>query len=495
MISSYESFVQLADKGNLVPVWREVLADTETPVSAFLKIKKGPYAFLLESVTGGEKWGRYSFLGAEPAVVVRGEGQRVTVTRAAGESQSVADGNPLLLLKQILAEYRPAPVSGLPRFWGGAIGFIGYEAVRFFESVPLSPTPWPDFLFLIPSNLLIFDNVRHRIMVISNVFLSEGDDRRVAYDRAVAEIEATLQTLAGPLPVSSRKTPPQPVAQPTATTSNMTREAFKSAVLAAKEYIRAGDIFQVQISRRVQTPITVDPIQIYRMLRDINPSPYIFYLQFGPRCLVGASPEVLVRLEGDQVETRPIAGTRRRGASPEEDQALAAELLADPKERAEHLMLVDLGRNDVGRIAAHGTVAVDAFMVVERYSHVMHIVSSVTGRLAPGRGAFDVLAACFPAGTVTGAPKIRAMEIIQTLEPPGGRGVYAGAVGYFGFDGNMDMAIAIRTIVIDGNTASVQAAAGIVADSDPDLEYEETVNKAKAMLAAIVAAEWAAGTH
>ncbi len=486
---SYEQFRQKAKEGNLVPVYREILADTETPVSAFLKIAKGPYAFLLESVEGGEKWGRYSFLGIDPSLIVQAEGRRVTLTRGDQTETVIADGNPLDVLQKVLSDFRPVRVDGLPRFFGGAVGAIAYEAVRFFEPVVLKAMSTPDFTFLVAGTLLIFDNVRHRIQVVVNVRIRDADLSR-HYQEALAAIEATIATLRGPLVQTDHAMAPPSAPPPTAgpAGSNVTREQFKASVLRAQEYIKAGDIFQVQLSQRFSVPSTCPPFSIYRALRVINPSPYMFYLKMGSRCLAGSSPEVLVRLEEGRVSIRPIAGTRRRGQTPAEDRAMERELLSDPKERAEHLMLVDLGRNDVGRVCAYGTVAVDALMVIERYSHVMHIVSNIVGQIEPGQNAFDLLAACFPAGTVTGAPKIRAMEIIALLEAEG-RGAYAGAVGYFGFDGNMDTCIAIRTVVIENGVAHVQAAAGIVADSIPDAEYEETVNKSKAMLAAIQLAE------
>ncbi len=484
VVPSYEQFCQKAKEGNLIPVYREILADTETPVSAFLKIAKGPNAFLLESVEGGEKWGRYSFLGADPAMILTAEGGRVTLTRGGETETFSSDGNPLEVLQKILADFRPVHVDGLPRFFGGAVGCIGYEAVRFFEPIALKAQTTPDFVFLITGTLLIFDTIRHRIQVVSNVFIRDNNLAH-SYHEAQKAIDAIIALLRGPLPETDRPVLVSSAAPPV---SNVTREAFTSAVLKAQEYIKAGDIFQVQLSQRFSVPITCSPFSVYRALRVINPSPYLFYLQMGQRCLVGSSPEVLVRLSGEKVEIRPIAGTRRRGRTPEEDRAMEVELLSDPKERAEHLMLVDLGRNDIGRVCTYGTVAVDALMVTERYSHVMHIVSNIVGQIEKGRNAFDLLAACFPAGTVTGAPKIRAMEIIDTLETEG-RGAYAGAVGYFGFDGNMDTCIAIRTVVIENGVAHVQAAAGIVADSIPDLEYEETVNKSQAMLSALRMAE------
>lgn len=484
---SFDLFCRKAKEGNLIPVYREILADTETPVSAFLKIATSDYAYLLESVEGGEKWGRYSFLGVDPATLIRANGDRVEVIRDGKATQIAADGNPLLVLEKLLSEYKPVEVEGLPRFFGGAVGYIGYDMVRFFEPVEFKAAgrPNPDLFFLLTDTLLIFDNVKHRIKVVSNALIQDGNLKET-YQKAVEKIDALIARLRRPLKQERASSTGRN--RPAAPTSNFTREEFKKAVFAAKEYIKAGDIFQVQISQRFSTPISSDPFTVYRALRSINPSPYMFFLKFGALQLVGTSPEVLVRLEGRQAETRPIAGTRPRGRSPQEDQAMEKELLADPKERAEHVMLIDLGRNDLGRVCDHGTVKVDEMMVIERYSHVMHIVSNVVGELADGKDAFDLLQACFPAGTVTGAPKIRAMEIIDALEPEG-RGLYAGAVGYFSFQGNMDTCITIRTIIINGDQATVQAAAGIVADSDPDREYEETVNKAKAMLTAIEMAE------
>ncbi len=487
---SFDVFCQKATAGNLVPVYREIVADCETPVSAFLKIKNGDYPFLFESVEGGEKWGRYSFLGADPSVIISGKGKEVVVTHRheAGEitEKTTVSSDPLQVLKELLSQYKPVEVEGLPRFFGGAVGYLSYDVVRFFESID-SKHPAkeaPDFFFLITDTLLIFDNVRHRIKIVSNTLI-DHDNLQLSYDRAIQKIDAMAALLDQPL---QNSTVLKNENKPTTPGSNVTQADFQSSVLKAKEYIEAGDIFQVQISQRFSVPLTADPFTVYRALRSINPSPYMFYLGLGHTHLVGTSPEVLVRLEGDLVEARPIAGTRPRGQTAEEDKALELDLLADPKERAEHVMLIDLGRNDVGRVCKYGTVKVTEQMVIERYSHVMHIVSNVVGTLEDGKDAFDVLRACFPAGTVTGAPKIRAMEIIDELETEG-RSHYAGAVGYFSFQGNMDTCITIRTIIVDGSTATIQAAAGIVADSDPEREYQETVNKAKGMLAAIQLAE------
>lgn len=479
---TFELFFEKAKEGNLIPVYREILADTETPVSAFLKIKEGDYAYLLESVEGGEKWGRYSFLGTNPSIVIRGAGHTVEIIES-GHCQRLHNENPLQVLKNIMARFKPVHIEGLPRFSGGAVGFIGYEGVRFFESTPFkSEQKETDFFFMFTNTFLVFDNLKHKIKIVANAFIDDCDLKE-AYQKSVAKIDATIARFDLPLKKVNRL--PSTVSLPV---PNMSKEAFIQSVHKAKEFIRAGDIFQVQLSQCFTIPIYSDPFVVYRTLRNINPSPYMYYLEAGSLHLVGTSPEVLVRLEGKRAETRPIAGTRRRGKTPQEDRTLEAELLADPKERAEHIMLVDLGRNDLSRVCEYGSVQVTELMVVERYSHVMHIVSNIVGQLREESDPFALLEACFPAGTVTGAPKIRAMEIIDALEPDS-RGLYAGAVGYFGFDGNMDTCITIRTIVIEDNVATVQAAAGIVADSDPNSEYEETLNKAKAMLSAIEIAE------
>lgn len=520
---SFEDFSKKTQDGNLIPVYQEILADTETPVSAFLKIQREAHnAYLLESVEGGEKWARYSFLGTNPAITIKGFGNVVEVTEG-NHCQRMTNENPLQILKKILSRYKPVQVDGLPRFSGGAIGYIGYECVRFFEAATAAPVapatadgplplvaeempvllhpsekeqPPPDFFFLIADTLLIFDNLKCRIKVVSNAFIKDGNLKE-AYEKAVAKIEAALRCLEAPLQKSNAPLMSSPVLQegrgtPELPHSNVTRESFLESVEKAKEYIRAGDIFQVQVSQRFSIPLTCDPFAVYRTLRSINPSPYMYYLRLDGLHVVGTSPEVLVRLEGRQVEVRPIAGTRRRGATQERDLAMEKELLADPKERAEHIMLVDLGRNDIGRVCDYGSVRVDELMVIERYSHVMHLVSNIVGHLRQEEDAYSLFAACFPAGTVTGAPKIRAMQIIHELEPTQ-RNLYAGAVGYFGFDGNMDTCITIRTIVISNNTATVQAAAGIVADSIPAQEYQETLNKTRGMLLAIEMAQSGTG--
>ena len=490
MISpSLEEFKKKAKQGNLIPVYREILADMETPVSAFRKIDDGKYSFLLESVEGGEKWARYSFLGSRPEVVVRSFGRTVEVVRHGRKETRAFEHDPLEAVRDVLAEYRPVPDPSLPRFYGGGVGFMGYDVVRFFERLPDRRKPGldtPDVFFMITDTLVIFDIVTHRIKVVSNAHVN-GGSVTAAYKKAVAKIDGIVKKLRRPVrgkASGARRTSKQKAKL----RSNFTKARYEQAVLKAQEYIKAGDIFQVVPSQRFERPIKVEPFEIYRALRLINPSPYMYFLRCGDTTVVGASPEVMVRLEGGRIELRPIAGTRRRGANEEEDTALERELLADPKERAEHIMLVDLGRNDVGRVSQTGSVQVSELMVIERYSHVMHIVSNVRGRLAPGHDAYDVVRACFPAGTVSGAPKIRAMEIIEELEPTR-RGPYAGAVGYFGFSGNMDTCITIRTLVVKDKVAYIQAGGGVVADSVPALEYQETVNKAKAMMRAVEMAE------
>jgi anthranilate synthase component 1 len=486
---SLEEFKHKAKLGNLIPVYREILADMETPVSAFLKIDDGRYSFLLESVEGGEKWARYSFLGSRPEVVVRSFGRTVEVIRHGKKETRSFDHDPLEAIRDIMSEYRPVPDPALPRFYGGGVGFMGYDVVRFFEQLPAREKPGldtPDTFFMITDTLVIFDTVTHRIKVVSNAHVN-GGSVAVAYKQAVAKIDTIVKKLKGRgrgqrSGVTARKAKSVPIK------SNFTRQAYEQAVLKAQEYIKAGDIFQVVPSQRFERPIKIEPFEIYRALRLINPSPYMYFLRCGDMTVVGASPEVMVRLEEGRIELRPIAGTRKRGVTEDEDKALERELLADPKERAEHIMLVDLGRNDVGRVSEMGSVQVSELMVIERYSHVMHIVSNVRGRLSPGHDAYDVVRACFPAGTVSGAPKIRAMEIIDELEPTR-RGPYAGAVGYFGFSGNMDTCITIRTLVVKDKVAYIQAGGGVVADSVPAMEYQETVNKAKAMMRAVDMAE------
>jgi anthranilate synthase component I len=479
----FEVFSELASQGNLIPVYREIMADMDTPVSAFKKIDDGRFSFLLESIEGGEKWARYTFLGSNPAVVIRSKGTTVEVLGDDGSLRREEVTDPLDFVKQYLDNFRPVEVDGLPRFFGGAVGYLGYDMVRYFERLSLTkPADIDayDSYLVITDTILVFDNIRQKIKVVSNAHVEPGTRLQEAYDAATAKIDAIIKKLKAPLNTINSL----PSVNKVSFSSNVTRQAFEESVLKAKEYVKAGDIIQVVLSQRFSAELTVDPFNIYRALRTLNPSPYMFFLRLDDTLMVGASPEVMVRKEGEQVELRPIAGTRPRSDSPAEDCRLEQELLADPKERAEHVMLVDLGRNDLGRVCTIGTVKVTELMVVERYSHVMHIVSNVQGELEQGKDSFDVLRATFPAGTLSGAPKVRAMEIIEELEPVR-REIYGGAVGYFSFSGNMDMAIAIRTLVIKDGRIHLQAGAGIVADSDPATEYQETVNKAMAVVKAI----------
>ena len=482
---SLKEFIKKAKEGNLIPVYQEILADFETPVSAFTKIDTGNYAYLLESAERGEGLGRYSFLGSNPSLIFKSKGKRVEIIKD-GKKKVRKVSDPLVVLKKLMSRYKFVKVKGLPRFVGGMVGYLSYDMARVFERLP-DENPddlnLPDAIFLLTDTILIFDHLEHKIKVISNAHIKKNPKK--AYQEAIGKIEGLISQLRKPIREGSRV---KGQGLRVKIKSNFTKEAFKKRVRKAKEYIRAGDIIQVVLSQRLETKITVDPFDIYRALRTINPSPYMYYLKCKGLRLIGSSPEILVRLEEGMVEVRPIAGTRPRGRTEKEDRALEKELLADPKERAEHIMLVDLGRNDVGRVAEFGTVKVNELMVIERYSHVMHIVSDVAGKLKRNRDSFDVLRASFPAGTVTGAPKIRAMEIIDELEPVR-RGPYAGAVGYFSFSGNLDTCITIRTIVIKGNQAYIQAGAGIVADSIPEREYRETLNKAKAPIKAIENAE------
>lgn len=485
---SLDEFIEMAKRGNLIPVYREILADMETPVSAFKKVDDGGPIALLESVEGGEKWGRYSFLVPGPRVIFRSKGKRVEVLQ--DNKVTVKEGDALSLLRETLSIYRPVGGEGLPRFYGGAVGYIGYDMVRFFEDLPdISEKDIDiyDCLFLLTNSILIFDNLEHKIKVIYNTYLPPGEEPDKVYKRAIGRIDKVVERLKGHFPgqrATAHKPPSGVLRGRKGIVSNFPREAFIKGVLKAKGYIEAGDVIQVVLSQRLQTPLDVEPFDIYRALRVVNPSPYMFYMRLGDITLVGSSPEILARVEGGEIDVRPIAGTRPRGRDVDEDRRLEEGLLNDPKERAEHIMLVDLGRNDVGRVAEVGSVSVNEFMEVERYSHVMHIVSNVHGRLKGDKDAFDVLRASFPAGTLTGAPKVRAMEIIEEIEPCK-RGAYGGSVGYFSFSGNMDMCITIRTLIINKGNVYIQAGAGIVADSDPAREYEETMNKAKAMLKAV----------
>ena len=486
----WPEFYEKTKKGNLIPVYREILADLETPVSAFLKIDNGEYSFLLESVEGSEQIARYSFLGSNPLCAFICKGNKVTLVQQKGKSQVLPlEQDPLDTLKQFLGAYKAVLDESLPPFFGGAVGYMSYDAVKYFEKISSDPKKdalkLPHCVFLIADTLLVFDHFKHTITVISNALLSEHDDPVAVYEKTCNKIDALVQRLKQPLKIEK---PEETALPPVPLNSNFSREDFFAAVGKAKEYIRAGDVVQVVLSQRLKGKIHTDPFTIYRVLRTINPSPYMFYFKAGDLHLVGASPEMLVRVQGDEVETRPIAGTRSRGKDAIEDELLANELLTDSKERAEHIMLVDLGRNDLGRVCVYGSVEVKEFMHVEKYSHVMHLASQVRGRLHHGFDRFDCLRACFPAGTVSGAPKIRAMEIIEEMEP-NDRGPYAGAVGYFSFDGNMDTCITIRTIMIKKDIVYIQAGAGIVVDSEPEKEYEEIMNKAKALVKAVSLAE------
>jgi anthranilate synthase component 1 len=476
-----------------VPVFAELPADLDTPLSAYLRLRPGPYSFLLESVEGGENWARYSFLGSDPLMVLAAKDGAITLQRGSSRPQRLEDGDPLEALRRLLAEFRPVAVPGLPRFQGGAVGYLAYDMVRHMERLPRRTRDdlgLPDAVFMFSDTLLVFDNLRHRLLVIANAHIDKRDTAALdrAYDRAAVRIGMTLAKLARPVRSAPALTLPAPgplLAQgEEGFTSTMDEPVYCEAVRRAKEYIAAGDAYQIVLARRLDTRLDSDPFTVYRALRTINPSPYLFYLRLGKTTIVGSSPEVLVRAEGDRVEERPIAGTHPRGASEAEDAAIEQMMKTDPKERAEHVMLVDLGRNDVGRVAELGSVKVTEFMVTERYSHVMHLVSHVVGTLRRGADAFDVLRACFPAGTVSGAPKIRAMEIIDEIEPTQ-RGPYAGAVGYVSYSGNLDSCITIRTIVCHGRRASIQVGAGIVADSDPKTEWQETCSKARGLVLAL----------
>lgn len=483
---SKKEFIQLAKKGNLIPVYREILADFETPLSAFGKIDKSSYSFLLESVEGGERLARYSMLGSDPSLIFSNKGNKVTIKEGSNIKSFITGSDPIEELKKIFKRYKFVSVRGLPRFCGGFVGFMGYDMVRFIEDLPdknKDDLKLPDSVFMLTDTLLIFDHVDHKIKIVSNVHVS--GDAGTAYGKAVKKIDKIVSYLKGPMPVikENKKQARKPELK-----SNFTKKEFENVVTRMKEYIRKGDIIQGVPSQRLNISIACQPFQIYRALRSINPSPYMYYLKLGDFFIVGSSPEIMVRSESGTVEVRPIAGTRPRGSSEEEDKKLIKDLLQDPKEKAEHIMLVDLGRNDIGRVCEYKSVKVSELMTIEKYSHVMHIVSDVSGKLKKGKDAFDVVRATFPAGTVTGAPKVRAMEIIEELENVR-RGVYAGSVGYFSFSGNLDTCIAIRTIVIKNSRAYIQAGAGIVADSKPEKEYQETLNKAKALLRAIEMAE------
>lgn len=491
---AFETFRPLAEDGTLVPVYRRLFSDTLTPVSAYCRIRGGGRSFLFESVVGGEQVGRYSFLGADPFLTISAFGTRVVLESSRADDESKREyesADPLAELERLLDEYDAVHLPGLPRFCGGAVGYAGYDVVRYVEHLPNAPEDdrgLPDMSFSFYDRMVVFDHITKTVLVIAYADTA-GDDPEAAYKRAGARVDELCRQLQrgdDDLQLTDVSIDRHPLPNPPA--SNFGRERFMSAVESCKEYIQAGDIFQVVLSQRFERETHARPIDIYRALRVVNPSPFMFLLHLPEVDLVGASPEIMVRVEDGTTTIRPLAGTRPRGATEEEDRRLAEELLADEKERAEHVMLIDLARNDVGRVAEFGSVELSDVMVVERYSHVMHITSNVTGQLVPGKSALDALRAGLPAGTVSGAPKVRAMEIVDELEPHR-RGPYAGAVGYVDFTGNVDTCIALRTLVMQGQTAYVQAGAGIVADSVPENEHVECVNKARGLLKAIEVAE------
>ncbi len=482
----FERLAKQATSGQHIPVVREILADLDTPLSLFRKIDDGRTAFLLESVEGGEKWARYSFLGVGARAIFRSSGSRVEWIEGGQTEVLEAEGDPLEILRERLRAFEAVQPTDftLPRFIGGAVGMIGYDWVRFVEKIPDSNPDrvgLPDVFFVLPEFVVVYDNIRHTALIVVHTAIEPGGSVDGAFVAASAKIETMVDRIRGPLEPEPRR---PAIRAPMEVDRSMTESEFLDAVKRAKEYVEAGDVFQVVLSQQWQLPLQVDPFSIYRHLRVINPSPYMFFIRMEDAVLVGSSPEILVRLEGDRIDVRPIAGTRKRGESPEEDAQLELDLLDDPKERAEHLMLVDLGRNDAGRVAEIGSVEVDEYAVVERYSHVMHIVSNVTGRLRAGLDWLDVLRATFPTGTLSGAPKVRAMEIIDELETVR-RGFYGGCAGYLDYSGNMDMAITIRTMVAKDGKITLAAGAGIVADSTPENEFEECAIKAQAVLMAI----------
>ncbi|MGE0450151.1 MAG: anthranilate synthase component I [Vicinamibacterales bacterium] len=485
-ITSFEEFTELARRGTFVPVCKEIVADLLTPVSAFLKIAEdADYAFLLESVEGGEHVGRYSFLGKDPFLILRAKEGRTTVERAGQVGE--AEGPFIETLRTLMADFRSPFVPDLPRFTGGAVGYFGYGASSWFEPVlgdlGAGVDGADDAGFMLFDTVLAFDHVQHRILIIANARITADDDLESLYQFACAKIDFLERELERNLSIARTKSD-----APLEVRSNFTREQFEAIVRTAKEHIAAGDIYQVVLSQRFESDVDADPFTVYRALRHVNPSPYMYFLKMAGVSVVGSSPEMLVRVEGSRVETHPIAGTRRRGRTEEDDLRLAEELKRNEKERAEHVMLVDLGRNDVGRVCDYGSVRVSQFMALERFSHVMHLTSVVEGRLSGDCDRLDALVSCFPAGTVSGAPKVRAMQIIRDLEPSG-RGLYAGAVGYLDFAGNLDFCIAIRTVIMSQGRAYVQAGAGIVMDSNPTAEYEETRDKARALLRALELAQ------
>lgn len=490
---SVEQVLAMAGKYNLIPVSIQLLADMETPIRIFQRYAEQKRAFLLESVEGGVRWARHSFIGTDPFLVI--SGKRGTIQVETAQGKRTLPGRPVEELKGLLRAYRSPRLDDMPPFTGGAIGFFGYDLLQYYEKLPahaLDDLEMDDIRFMFCDQVIVFDHIKQTILLVGNVHVNEGDtdeEIREAYRKVCARLEETAMQLQKQGPRENVNAIGLPAdLEPVDIHSNMTREQYMSMVERAKSYIRAGDIFQVVLSQRFHIDTEVSPLHVYRVLRTLNPSPYMYYLKIDDETIVGTSPESLVKVDGERVETRPIAGTRPRGGSEAEDEALALELLKDEKERAEHLMLVDLGRNDLGRVSKFGSVQCDTLMEIEKYSHVMHMVSGVSGKLSPDKDFFDAFLSCLPAGTVSGAPKLRAMEIIAELEREA-RGAYAGAIGYLGFAGSMDSCITIRTIIFRKGRAYVQAGAGIVWDSVPEKEYEETVNKAKGMLKAIRVAE------
>lgn len=483
---SLEEVKKLAQRVNWIPIYRELPADLETPVSAYLKLRTGSPSYLLESIEGGERLARYSFLGSKPLFTLSSQGEGVCLNERGREQERGLEGaDPLHLIKKSLGQYKVAHLPDLPRFLGGAVGYLSYDIVRFLEELPATAEDdlqLPECYFLFTDTLVAFDHLKHRLMVITGIPVDGGLEG--AYQGAKEKIDEIVARLRAPLPILEK----HPILEPQEAHPLFTADQFKAKVRRAKEYIAAGDAYQVVLSQRLQRQTRADPFTIYRALRQLNPSPYMFYLELPHVQLIGSSPETLVRLEKGVAEVRPIAGTRPRGEDEDQDQALQEDLLNDPKERAEHVMLVDLGRNDLGRVCEYGTIEVPQLFAIERYSHVMHMVSRVTGELRPEYDAYDLLRASFPAGTVSGAPKVRAMEIIEELEGVR-RGPYAGAVGYFDYSGNMDTCITIRTIIMKEGSAYLQAGAGIVADSIPEREHQECLNKVRALDEAITLAE------
>jgi len=498
---SKQEFIAKSRQGNLIPVYKEILADVETPVSAFQKIDEGDYSYLLESVEGGEKIARFSFLGSRPSLIVKTKGKKIEIMELDAKDQTPEarprykiekfplEDNPLAKIKKLMSKFKFVKVKGLPRFCGGLVGYMGYDTVRFFEKLPdRNPDDLglADCIFILTDTILIFDHLEHKIKVVANAHIEDNPED--AYQEAIGKIDRIIEKISGRNRKVKNVETGKGLQRQLEVKSNFTRKEFESAVLKAQEYIRAGDIIQVVLSQRFEVELTSSPFDIYRSLRSLNPSPYMYYLKFVDLILVGSSPELHVRYEDNLAEMRPIAGTRQRGKSEKEDRFLSKELLNDPKEKAEHIMLVDLARNDIGRVCDYDSIKVQELMTIEKYSHVIHIVSDIIGRLKKNEDIFSLLRVTFPAGTVSGAPKIRAMEIIDELENIR-RGPYAGVVGYFSFSGNLDSCITIRTLVIKGKKAYVQAGAGIVAYSDPAKEYQETVNKARALIEAVKLAQ------